>query len=142
MLSDNVYLPTDPPPGPPSELPNVPIIPTVHRKPPPIEIPEMHVETPIITAAGAHTHPAPPGGGADIVREHLQSDSSRRRTGRKSEAQDGRYEGDWASEEGETGFKFVPEEGEISGTDKTVLWGIAGATALWGLFGPRNKSRK
>jgi hypothetical protein len=102
-------------------------------------LPTVH---PIVTAAGAYTHPAPPGGGSDHTKEHLQSDLSKRRTIEKeSEKQDGRFEGDWHGESESSGdtFKFVPETGEIPASDKGILWGFLGVVTLWGVFGPGEK---
>ena len=146
MLSDNVHLPTLTAEVP-IEVPRVPILPTTQRAPPPIEIETPMVEHPIITAAGAHTHPAPPGGGSDHAREHLQSDSSKPRTGdRGPKKQDLRFEGDWSGEAGGTAeegtYKFVPEEGEIPVSDRGILWGVVGAATLWGVFGPGKKKDK
>jgi hypothetical protein len=115
----------------------------MQRKPPRVEIETPALETPIVTAAGAHTHAALPGGGSHHTKEHLQSDSTAPRTGAKSAEDTGKFEGDWTheghgQENGET-FKFVPEEGEIPVQDKGILWGIVGAATLWGVFGPKNK---
>jgi hypothetical protein len=103
------------------------------------------IEHTIITAAGAHTHPALPGRGADHSREHLQSDLSKRRTGeRVAEKQEHRFEGDWSEGETSSGeaegtYKFVPEEGDIPVNDRGILWGVVGAATLWGVFGPGKK---
>lgn len=141
MLSDNVYLPTFTAEIP-IEIPRVPILPTTQRAPPPIEIETPPTENSIITAAGAYTHPAPPGGGSDHTKEHLQSDFSKRRSVEKeSEKQDGR---DWHAESDSNGnaFKFVPETGEIPASDKGILWGVLAAATLWGVFGPGKKDRR
>ena len=103
------------------------------------------VENTIVTAAGAHTHPAVPGRGPDHVREHLQSDSTKPRTwGKAEEKQESRFEGDWSGETSERDAvnKFVPEEGDVPAGDKGILWGIVGAVTLWGVFGPGKKGRK
>jgi hypothetical protein len=143
MLSDNVSLPTLTP-VPTIEIPRVPILPTTQRAPPKIEIETPIIDPVIVTAAGAHTHPAPPGGAAG-TKEHLQSDSTKPRKGKAREEQSGKFEGDWegsAETEGETS-KFEPETGDVPAADKGILWGIVGAVTLWGVFGPgRKKDRK
>lgn len=146
MLSDNVHLPTFTDEIP-IEIPRVPILPQTQRAPPPIIIDTPQTEHAIITAAGAHTHPAPPGGGSDHAREHLQSDFTRRRAAKETEEQSGKFEGDWHghggdNEEGETLYRFVPEEKEIPVQDKGILWGIVGAATLWVVFGPGKKKGK
>jgi hypothetical protein len=138
MLADNVRLPTFTAEIP-IEIPQVPILPTTQRASPPIEIETPTMEHPIITAAGAHTHPAPPGRGANHTKEHLQSDRSRPQVVQKPDEQVGKFEGDWHVESGNIEaqeFKFEPEKGEISSSDKTILVGIIGLVALWALFGP------
>lgn len=143
MLSDNVHLPTFTAEAP-IEIPPVPILPTTHRAPPRIEFVSPVVDQPIVTAAGAHTHPAPPGKGSDLTREHLQSDSSKPKA-QRSEEETGKFEGDWsesASHE-QDNYKFEPEQGGISNNDKGILWGVVGAATLWGVFGPgKKKDRK
>jgi hypothetical protein len=103
------------------------------------------VEQPIITAAGAYTHPAPPGKGSEITREHLQSDSSKPKAPAKSAEETGKFEGDWnesASQQQHETYKFEPEQGEIASNDKGILWGVVGAATLWGVFGPGKKKDK
>ena len=142
MLSDNVYLPSFTAVEAPIEIPAVPILPSTRRAAPVVEIEMPTTEHPIITAAGAHTYPAPPGRGADHTKEHLQSDSTKRRGPRAEEKQSGKFEGDWGGEagaEGEDTHKFVPEEGRIPPSEKGLLWGVLGAATLWALFGPGTK---
>jgi hypothetical protein len=98
-----------------------------------------------VTAAGAHTHPAPPGRGGS--REHLQSDLSKPKGRPDREKQSGKFEGDYwegetAGEKQEEAFRFVPESGDVPGADKGILWGVVGAATLWGIFGPGKKDRK
>jgi SAP domain len=144
MLSDNVYLPTFTAEVP-IEVPRVPILLTTQRSPPPVIIDTPEMDLPIITAAGAHTHPTPPGGGSDSTKEHLQSDSTRRgRVTKELEKQHGKFEADWhAAEDGGTGetHKFVPEQGEIPASERGILVGVIGAAILWIFFGPRSKEK-
>jgi hypothetical protein len=137
MLSDNVHLPTFTAEIP-IEIPNVPILPETQRAPPRIEIETPSIEHPIITAAGAHTHPSPPGRSSLDTREHLQSDSSKPRQS-VTEIQDGKFEGDWEHSTAKDEFKYEPEKGQISGGDKGILWAFVGAVTLWGVFGPGKK---
>jgi hypothetical protein len=138
MLSDNVHLPTFTAEIP-IEMPRVPILPEIQRAPPPVEIDTPSFEQPIITAAGAHTHPAPPGRSSLSTKEHLQSDSSRPKKYAR-EAQVGKFEGDWEqSGAAEEDYKFERDQGDIAKNDKGILWGIVGAATLWGVFGPGKK---
>jgi hypothetical protein len=145
MLSDNVHLPTFTAEAP-IEIPRVPILPETQRAPPRIEFNPPIMDQPIITAAGAHTHPAPPGKGSEITREHLQSDSSKPRGLKSEEATSGKFEGDWSEsgsqQEQQQKYKFEPEQGEIASNDKGILWGVVGAATLWGVFGPGKKDKK
>ena len=99
-----------------------------------------------MTAAGAHTHPAPPGRGGSS--EHLQRDLSKPKGKADTEKQSGKFEGDYwegetAGEREDEAYKFVPENGAVPGADKGILWGVVGAATLWGVFGPgKKKDRK
>jgi hypothetical protein len=143
-LSDDVHLPTFT-----HEIPiehaSVPILPQTQRAAPRIEIETPEIDHPIITAAGAHTHPAPPGSSSGGSREHLQSDSSKPRTQASTEKQDGRFEGDRSryADSGavEATYHFEPEMGDIPAADRNFLWGVVGAATLWGMFGPGKKKK-